>query len=107
MQDGDDLSVPPAFSKSFYRLLSKLAVEFNLSRPQLALKALRTFAKEERKEKAPFHKALGSKELADRLTEAASVSARDWWDTVPKAEKSARARRAAEARWGAAKKVKK
>jgi hypothetical protein len=102
--DGDDLSVPPTFPKSFYKLLSQLAVEFNLTRPQIALKALRAYAKNARKERSPFHQTLGSEELAERLTEAASASAKDWWRKVPKAVKTDRARKAAEARWGKQKK---
>lgn len=99
-KDGEDLSVPPTFPKSFYRLLSNLAVEFNLTRPQLALKALRAYAKNARKERSPFHQTLGSEELAERVTKAASASAKNWWKKVPKSVKTDRARKAAEARWG-------
>ena len=98
--EDDDLSVPPTFPKTFYRLLAKCAVEFNLSRPQLALKALRRFIKEERKRISPFHKTLGSDELSERISQAAAATAKDWWAKVPQAEKERRARKAAEARWG-------
>ena len=96
----DDLSVPPHFPKTFYKLLAQLAVEFNITRPQLALKALRLFAKEARKERSPFHQALGSEEVAQHLSAAISAKMKDWWAKVPQAEKERRARKAAEARWG-------
>jgi hypothetical protein len=99
ISDSDDLSVPPHFPKSFYKLLSQLALEFNISRPQLALKALRNFAKEARKDRSPFHRTLGSQELSERIKEAASASAKDWWATVPRSERQERGRKAAEARW--------
>lgn len=94
------MSVPPTFPKSFYKLLAKLAVEFQISRPQLALRALRAFAKEARQEKSSFRKALGSEEMAERFSEAASRSAKSWWSTVSEEEKQERGRKAAEARWG-------
>ena len=94
------MSVPPTFPKSFYRLLAKLAMEFNVSRPQIALQALRAFAKQTRKKKSRFTKDLGSEELAERFSAAASRSAKSWWSTVSEGEKKERGRKAAEARWG-------
>src|SRR5690349_2648941 len=100
MAEDDDLSIPPTFPKSFYKLLSRLSVEFHISRPQLALRALRLFAEEARKQKSSFRKALGSEEMAARFSEAASKSAKSWWSTVSEQEKKERGRKAAEARWG-------
>jgi hypothetical protein len=102
----DDLSVPPSFPKTFYKLLAQLAIEFNMSRPQLALKALRSFAKEARKGRSAFHKALGSDEIAQQLKDAVSAASKDWWSTVPESERKERARKAAEGRWGKAPKSK-
>lgn len=96
----DDFSVPPHFPKTFYKLLAELALEFNITRPQVALKALRLFAKEARKERSPFHQALGSEEVAQHLSAAVSAKMKNWWAKVPKAEREQRARKAAEARWG-------
>jgi hypothetical protein len=70
-----------------------------MSRPQLALKALRLFAQEARKQRSPFHKTLGSEEISQHLREAVSANAKAWWSKIPQAEKEERGRRAAAARW--------
>lgn len=99
------MSLPPAFTKSFYVKLAAFAREFKKTRAAFALQAIEHYASELRKKKSYPAKTLGSVELADKYKGLISKVSKDWWSKQSPEDKEARARKAAEARWGKAKKA--
>jgi hypothetical protein len=97
------MSIPPIFPAIFYKALVAGAkvrgvsrAEFALEAVQQHLKALRT---KDTKDTA-LARALGSEELAKRFREANSKISKKWWSKLSEEEKTERARKAVEARWG-------
>jgi hypothetical protein len=98
----EDMSLPPSFTKTFYRTLNRVAKEAGVDRVTFALKALRFYAAALKKRKSPVTRALGSD--AETYTEQARKVSQNWWATLTAAEKTARAKKAIESRWGKKKK---
>ncbi len=94
----EDMSLPPSFPQSFYRTLNRLAKEAGVDRATFALKALRFYAAALKKRKSPVTKALGSD--AETYTEQARKVSQNWWAGLTAEEKTARAKKAIQARWG-------
>lgn len=70
--------------------------EFALEAAQEYLKALRS----QHTNDSALAKALGSEDLANRYREANSEISKKWWAKLSEEEKTERARKAIEARWG-------
>lgn len=93
----EDMSLPPSFPQTFYRTLNRLAKEAGINRATFALKALRFYAEALKKRKSPVTKALGAD--AETYTEQARKVSQNWWARLTAEEKTARAKKAIEARW--------
>jgi hypothetical protein len=103
---GEDMSVPPAFPKSFYVKLAAAAKEFGLSRVQFVMDALKYYTAEiRRKNRSPATKALGSAAEAKKFAEMSSKVSKSWWSTLTPEEKRARGQKAVQARWAKTKKT--
>jgi hypothetical protein len=100
------LSIPPVFSATFYQLIVKGAKQLGVSRAQFTLDAVRYYLRNLNQKKSSAAKALGSEELAKQFSEAHSKIAKKWWSTISDEERSARAKKAVQARWAKAKKKK-
>ncbi len=99
----DDMTLPPAFPQSFYATLTKEAKAAGLSRAAFAMKAVKYYAVALKKQKSPSTKALGAIR-ADDYSEMSSQVSKTWWAKLTPEEKTARAKAAAEGRWGKKKK---
>ena len=99
----ENMMLPPAFPQSFYAALNKAAKESGMSRAAFAIKAVKHYAAELRRQKSPATKALGAKGAESYVEQARKVS-QTWWSKLTDEEKSARARKAITARWGKKKK---
>jgi len=97
--------MPPVFSKSFYRLLTEAAAEFDLTRAELAVRALKHYIKELRLRRSPLTDAVGE-DSAKEYAKVQSKLSKDYWSTLAPEERKRRAAIALEARWGKAKKKK-
>jgi hypothetical protein len=93
------MSLPPAFTQSFFRKLAAYAKEFKTSRTAFAMQAIDRYAEELRRKKSVAAKTLGSVELANQYAEMVGKVTRSWWAKQSPEEKTARAKKAAEARW--------
>jgi hypothetical protein len=97
------MSIPPVFPAIFYKVLVQGAKVRGVSRAEFALEAaqehLKTLRAKDTKDSA-LAKALGSEELAKRFREANSKISKKWWSKLSEEEKTERARKAVEARWG-------
>ena len=96
---GEDLSVPPVFSKTFYRLLAEYAEEFAVSRAEFVMRAIRYYAKELEFRQSPMAKALGSEEAAKDYAEVQRELAKQWWANMSDEARKARTKNANAARW--------
>lgn len=92
------MSLPPSFPQRFYRLLNKAAKKAGMSRAVFALKALKFYSSELDKRTAPATTALGPID-ADKYAEMSRKVSQTWWSKVSEAEKTARAKKAAQGRW--------
>jgi hypothetical protein len=92
------MSVPPAFSKSFYKLLAEFAEEFSLTRGEFVIRAIKHYATELRKRQSPLGEALGE-DSVERYKEIQGKLAKNYWATVPEEERKRRMAKAIEARW--------
>jgi hypothetical protein len=95
---GEDMTIPPVFSKSFYRKLAEYAKEFKTSRSAFAMKAIDYYAEGLRRKKSPAMKALGS-DLAARHSELVGKVVKQWWRGISPEERTERAKKAIAARW--------
>ena len=95
----EDMSLPPSFTPTYFRKLAQEAMELGVNRAKLAMDALNYYTRAMKKKKAPITKAMGSKELADKYSEANRKIAKEWWGTVSEEEKRERALKAVRARW--------
>jgi hypothetical protein len=93
------MMLPPAFPQSFYAALNKAAKESGMSRAAFAIKAVKFYRAELRKQRSPATKALGTKGAESYVEQARKVS-QTWWSKLSEEEKTARAKKAIEARWG-------
>ena len=101
--NAEDLSIPPIFSAAFYKAISAGAKKTKTTRSEFALRAVQFYIEAMASEKTrdtALAKALGSEELATRYREANSKISKSWWSKLSEEEKSERARKAVEARWG-------
>jgi hypothetical protein len=103
---GEDLSMPVVFSKAFYKALAGYAAEFRTTRTQFVIKAVRHYAETLRKKNSPMGKVLPSVEIVEVYRDAQSELSKKWWSKLSPEEKTARAKKAIEARWGKPKKKK-
>jgi hypothetical protein len=92
------MSLPPAFSQSFFRRLAAFAEEFNMSRTTFVSRAINHYAEELRKRKSVPAKTLGA-DAVDKYVDLVGKVSRSWWAKVSPEEKRARAKKAAAARW--------
>lgn len=99
------MSLPPSFPQTFYRTLNRLAKEVGMDRATFALKALKFYGSALKKSKSSVTKALGANAV-ESYTEQARKISQSWWATLTPEEKTARAKKAIEARWGKPKKKK-
>ncbi len=99
----DDMTLPPAFPQSFYAVLARAAKAAGISRSEFAIKAVKFYEASLKKQKSPSTKALGSSD-ADVYSEMSSQVSKSWWSKLTPEEKTARAKIAAEGRWGKKKK---
>ncbi len=90
--------MPPAFSKSFYKLLAEFAEEFSLTRGEFVIRAIKHYATELRKRQSPLGEALGE-DSVERYKEIQGKLAKNYWATVPEEERKRRMAKAIEARW--------
>lgn len=88
------------FSQAFYRLLSAGAEELGLTRGALAIRALKFYLKEARKKSASQLTETVGEDSAKEYSRVQSKLSKDYWATVPEAERKRRAEKAAEGRWG-------
>jgi hypothetical protein len=93
------MSLPPAFTESFFRRLAAYAKEFRISRVNFALKAIDRYAEELRKKRSIPVKALGGVDVADQYSQMVSKVSKSWWAKQSPEERAARAKKAAEGRW--------
>jgi len=93
------MTLPPAFPQSFYAALNKAAKEAGLPRPLFAIKAIKFYSASLKKQKSPSRKALGS-EGAENFADMSRKVMQTWWSKLTPEEKTARAKTAAEGRWG-------
>jgi hypothetical protein len=98
--------MPVVLSKAFYKALAGYAAEFRTTRAQFVMKAVRHYAETLRKKDSPMSKALPSDEIVEVYRSAQGALSKKWWSTLTAEEKSARAMKAIEARWGKPKKKK-
>jgi hypothetical protein len=101
--NAEDLSIPPIFSAAFYKAISVGAKKTKTTRSEFAWCAVQFYLEAMKTEKTrdtALAKALGSEELATRYREANSKISKSWWSKLSEEEKSERARKAVEARWG-------
>ena len=99
----EDMSMPPAFSKSFYKLLAEFAEEFALTRGEFVIRAIKHYAKELRARKSPLGDALGEESI-EQYGKIQSKLAKNYWATVDPEERKRRMAKAIQARWGKKKK---
>ncbi len=99
----DNMTLPPSFPQSFYRALNELAKKAGMGRATFAMKAIKFYAAALEKKKSPSTKALGDVG-ADQFKEMQGKVSRKWWSTLTPEEKTERAKKAAEGRWGKKKK---
>lgn len=97
------MTLPPSFSQNFYRLLTKAAKKAGMTRAAFAMKAVRYYAAALDKRESPTSKALGPIDAQKFAAMSRKVS-KEWWSTLTPEEKTARAKAAAEGRWGKKKK---
>jgi hypothetical protein len=102
----EDLTLPPSFPQSFYRALNKAAKEAGMARAAFAAKAIKFYSAALKKRTAPATKALGALD-ADKYAEMSRKVSQSWWSKLTPEEKSARSKKALEARWGKSDKKKK
>jgi hypothetical protein len=99
----EDMSIPPVFPAIFYKVLVEGAKLRGVSRAEFALEAaqehLKTLKSKDKKDSA-LAQALGSEDLAKQFREANSKISKKWWSKLSEEEKTERARKAVEARWG-------
>ena len=97
------MSIPPVFPAIFYKVLVEGSKVRGVSRAEFAVEAaqehLKTLRSKDTKDSA-LSKALGSEDLAKRYREANSKISKKWWARLSEEEKTERARKAVEARWG-------
>jgi hypothetical protein len=99
----EDMSLPVSFPQSFYRLLNAAAKKTGMARAELAAKAIRFYMAALEKKKSPATKALG--EIgAQKFAEMSKKVSQTWWSSLTPEERSARAKKGAEGRWGKKKK---
>jgi metal-responsive CopG/Arc/MetJ family transcriptional regulator len=98
--------MPVVFSKAFYKTLADYAVEFRTTRSRFVMKAVRYYAEEMRKKHSPMGKAIPSQDIVSAYRDAQGAVSKEWWATLTPEERSARAKKAIEARWGKPKKKK-
>jgi len=97
------MTLPPSFPQTFYALLNKAAKETGLPRAVFAIKAMRFYLAELRGRKSTSAKTLG-KVGAEKFAEMSRQVSKKWWATLTPEQKTARAKAAAEGRWGKKKK---
>jgi hypothetical protein len=95
----ENMSLPPAFPQSFYAVLNKAAQKAGMTRPAFAMKAIKFYSTALEKQKSASTKALGAVD-ADRYGEMSRTVSQKWWSKLTSEEKTARAKNAAQARWG-------
>jgi hypothetical protein len=99
------MTLPPSFPQSFYAALNRAAKELGMPRATLATKAIKFYVSEMKKRTSPSAKALGLSGAEDYAEMSRKVS-KTWWAKLTPEEKSARAKTAAQGRWGKKKKSK-
>jgi len=99
----EDMTLPPSFPQSFYRALNKAAKKAGISRATFALKAIKFYSTELDKRTAPATTALGPVD-ADKYAEMSRKVSQTWWSKLSEAERTARAKKAAQGRWAKNKK---
>ena len=97
------MSLPASFPQSFWRLLNSAAKKAGISRSTFALKAVRFYAASLEKRKSTTAKALGVHD-AEKFAAMSRKVSKEWWSTLTSEEKTERAKKAAEGRWGKKKK---
>ncbi len=102
-EKGENMTLPPAFPQSFYAALNKAAKESGIARSVFATKAVKFYAIWLKRQKAPATKVLGP-EQAKTYAELSGKVMRNYWSKLTPEEKTARAKKAAEGRWGKKKK---
>ena len=99
----ENLTLPPSFPQSFYLALNKAAQKAGMARATFAIKAIKFYSAALEKQNSPVTKALGPVS-AESYTDQARKVSQNWWSKLSAAEKTARAKKAIEARWGKPKK---
>jgi hypothetical protein len=99
----EDMTLPPSFPQSFYRTLNNAAKKAGMARAAFAIKAIRFYSAALEKQKSPSRKALGS-EGAEQFADLSRKVMKSWWSKLTPEERTARAKTAAEGRWGKKKK---
>jgi hypothetical protein len=99
----DMTTLPPSFPQSFYRVLNAAAKKAGMARAAFAMKAIKFYSAALEKRTAPATKALGPID-ADKYAEMSRKVSQSWWAKLTPEEKSARSKKALDARWGKKKK---
>ena len=100
------MTLPPSFPQSFYRALTNGAKKAGMTRAAFAMKAVRFYAATLEKRKSTTAKALGVLD-AEKFAAMSRKVSKEWWSTLTPEEKTERAKKAAEGRWGKSDKKKK
>ncbi len=97
----EDLGIPVWLdaTESFYKKLNRVAEECGLTRYESLNRGLDALLREIRVARSPLNKVVASNRESETFRKTMGNVARNYWATVSKEEKRARAQKSAQARW--------